>query len=117
MSRCSIEKLSYQRRYYNKHRHDLLAKRKLWSADNYESIRNTALQFNYNLTLEQFNKLVTKQNGKCLLCDQTKKLCVDHDHKTGKVRGLLCKGCNVRLSWFENKKQFRKIMQYLKKEI
>ena len=115
MGRCSIEQLSYQRCYYRKNRRKILADKKQWAADHYDSIRNNALQCKYGLTLEQFNKFVVKQNGKCMLCGFKKKLCVDHCHKTGVVRGLLCKGCNTRLSWFDNEKQFKKVMQYLKK--
>lgn len=33
------------------------------------------------------------------------KLCIDHDHKTGKFRGLLCSKCNYNLGWYENLKE------------
>ncbi len=49
----------------------------------------------YGLTLEDYNKLVEKQEGKCAICGRLDdNLHVDHDHKTGQVRGLLCKLCN-----------------------
>lgn len=49
------------------------------------------------MTLDAYNELLTKQGGKCFLCGELAKrtLCIDHDHKTGKVRGLLCIGCNT----------------------
>lgn len=57
----------------------------------------------YNMTLEDYNILVKQQNGLCAICGTVettsnqfgpRSLCVDHDHKTGKVRGLLCSQCN-----------------------
>ena len=49
--------------------------------------------------------MLRKQKGKCLLCDTTapndKRLVIDHDHRTGKVRGLLCSQCNLRLGVLE----------------
>lgn len=62
-----------------------------------EKIRH--LRNKYNITPEQYNELFNKQNGKCMICkkhqSELKKLLgVDHNHKTGKVRGLLCDNCN-----------------------
>jgi hypothetical protein len=52
----------------------------------------------YGLTPEQYDLIYVTQGGKCAICQiatgKTKKLAVDHDHKTGKVRGLLCSTCN-----------------------
>jgi hypothetical protein len=53
----------------------------------------------YGITEKQFDDLVLKQDGKCAICntepDTAKKtLAVDHDHKTGAIRGLLCHYCN-----------------------
>ncbi len=52
----------------------------------------------YNLTIEEYNFLVIQQCNLCLICGNilTKKIrcCIDHDHITGKVRGLLCNNCN-----------------------
>lgn len=61
------------------------------------------LERNYNLTYDEYLEIHKKQQGLCYIC-KTKgfvmakhhklKLVVDHDHKTGKVRGLLCHNCN-----------------------
>lgn len=58
------------------------------------------LQRKFNITQEDFNNIFNQQNGCCDICKlhQTnfkKAFCVDHDHKTGKIRGLLCDNCNL----------------------
>jgi len=57
---------------------------------------------NYKMTMAQFNERLAAQHGKCALAHCGKPLNVttahiDHDHSTGKVRGLLCIGCNTSL--------------------
>ena len=57
----------------------------------------------YNLTLEEYKQLEIEQNNRCAIClngvsgmsHSNKRLSIDHDHLTGKVRGLLCGNCNV----------------------
>lgn len=56
----------------------------------------------YNLTIEQYDAIVKKQNNLCAICEGNNfgkhdKLFVDHDHFTKKVRGLLCINCNTLL--------------------
>lgn len=63
-------------------------------------IRIQNMKNKYGLSLDDYDKLLIKQNGVCAICKhkETKKgidfLPVDHNHKTGKVRGLLCNACN-----------------------
>lgn len=65
--------------------------------------RKCTLKIKHGMTLEQYNELLVKQNSKCLICGidvkNTKRgiLTVDHCHKTGKTRGLLCHCCNAGL--------------------
>lgn len=53
----------------------------------------------YGLTIDDYNSMLKYQNGVCKICLHpcTKRLAVDHCHKTGKVRGLLCASCNALL--------------------
>jgi formate dehydrogenase maturation protein FdhE len=58
----------------------------------------------YSLPIEQYEELLVKQNGVCAICgskqtDSKKhgRLCIDHDHETEKIRGLLCSNCNTAL--------------------
>lgn len=51
----------------------------------------------YGIDASTFNRMVSDQNGRCAICMRKAKLCVDHDHETGLIRGLLCHFCNVML--------------------
>ncbi len=54
----------------------------------------------YGLSPERYNLMFMQQQGKCLICQESgRKLVVDHDHKTGSVRGLLCGHCNSMLGF------------------
>ncbi len=69
--------------------------------------RMAHLRHCFGLTLEDYDKMSEEQNGVCAICDginlDGRRLYVDHDHETGKVRGLLCLKCNNRLGVLENK--------------
>lgn len=73
----------------------------------------------YGITQKDYNKYFKIQRGECAIChihqkDLKQKLCVDHDHKTGKVRGLLCKKCNIGLGYFkDNRKLLKSAVDYL----
>jgi hypothetical protein len=65
--------------------------------------RRTHLKRKYNITLEEYDAMYTKQDGRCAICDeQYPILCVDHCHATGRVRGLLCPRCNKALGVFND---------------
>ncbi|MBU0847166.1 endonuclease VII domain-containing protein [Patescibacteria group bacterium] len=71
--------------------------------------RATGYLRRYNLTWPEFTQLQNNQNGTCAICgkifspqtwDKRTDICIDHDHQTGKVRGLLCHLCNRGLGQF-----------------
>ena len=64
----------------------------------------------YGLTQPEFERMLQEQDGKCFFCRRDfaamfngkfSPICVDHDHQTNRVRGLLCRKCNMLLGWLE----------------
>ncbi len=66
-----------------------------------ERERDRRLRRLYGISQRVYRTMLTTQNGHCAICPRApkagKNLHVDHDHKTGRVRGLLCFRCNRRL--------------------
>ena len=69
-----------------------------------ENEKDRVLKSRYNIGLEDFEALVKKQKNTCPICHRqfarARTTTVDHDHKTGRVRGLLCQRCNLGLGQF-----------------
>ena len=89
--------------------------------ENPERTRNNDLKRNYGITLDEHTQMYEEQNGVCAVCEKPgdgkwKKLCVDHDHKTGKVRQLLCRNCNMILGQVDDSiNHLGKLTAYLQK--
>lgn len=99
----------YLKNYYKDYKMTNKEHRKL-------SERTRHLRIKYGITLEDYNRMFTEQEGRCLICGVKKeKLHVDHNHLTGKVRSLLCFHCNAGLGHFhENTDLINKAIEYLK---
>lgn len=96
--------LAQKKEYRAANKDKILAKNKEYRAANKEEIKYQKKEYsllkNYKITLNDYNILFNKQNGCCKICGVNElllkgSLCVDHCHSTGKVRGLLCKACNL----------------------
>jgi hypothetical protein len=78
------------------------------------------LKRRYGITLDQFNRLLAAQGGHCVFCEATKeksghRLAVDHDKKTGRVRGILCRRHNSALGTLgDTPEALEKVMEYLR---
>jgi hypothetical protein len=90
---------------------------------NLERLRNKGrdVERTYGISLKDYENLYIRQNGMCAICHHPEPvksrlfLSVDHDHKTGRVRGLLCSKCNMALGLFEDKTdRLRSAAIYLK---
>lgn len=63
--------------------------------------RKSALKTKFGMTIDDYERLLEKQNGVCAIClrgeRKNKRLSVDHDHATKRIRGLLCNDCNTKV--------------------
>jgi hypothetical protein len=92
------------------HKEKYPEKAKRW---NKENPHYSLSQAGVNVTAEDFHKLLSEQNGKCAVCgyapkENEKRLCIDHDHNTNEVRGLLCSRCNRGIGMFGDNANFLK---------
>jgi hypothetical protein len=75
----------------------------------------------YGLSQEAYDALLEKQDYRCAVCNKPFALyqpCVDHDHKTGRVRGILCHNCNIGIGKFNDKPALLELASlYLKQVI
>lgn len=125
-------------RYYARHRDKVLERSKEWRENNREQYnlymlnmkqtdpefyklraRRYNLKREYGLSLDQYDELLERQKGCCAICGRhqsglNKTLAVDHSHRTKRVRGLLCTGCNYRLvARHEDGDILRKVADYI----
>lgn len=82
--------------------------------------RNSRLKNWYGIDLETYNMMWALQEGKCAIChkhqtDNGRRLAVDHEHSTGKIRNLLCQYCNTALGLLqEDLSVMSALVEYLK---
>lgn len=75
---------------------------KKYARQNPDKIKSAALLRRYGVSLQAREEMFAKQGGVCAICKQKKKLGIDHDHATGKVRALLCSPCNTALGLLQD---------------
>lgn len=107
-------------------REDYNAYMREWRQKNPQSVRRFNLR-RYGITLEEYERMLVAQEGVCAACGQPEKtvhaktgnpnsLAVDHDHETGKVRGLLCSPCNRALGLIgDSLERAQALVRYLEK--
>jgi len=81
--------------------------------------RGKAYERKYGITEEDFQRMLAEQRGVCAICQRHQlyqRLAVDHDHRSKKVRGLLCVQCNRGLGrFFDSPYRLRRAAEYLEK--
>ena len=112
-SKCKDCKNAYSRNYNNVNKDALKNLHKEWAERNKSKIRLSQIKYNYNLTEEEYEALPKA----CEVCGNTENLCIDHDHITGKVRGVLCSRCNSALGLLgDSKEVILKLASYIEKQ-
>jgi nitrate/TMAO reductase-like tetraheme cytochrome c subunit len=123
-----------RREWERKNRVKLTANAKAWREANPDSVKEhyqnakpkrkaIQLKINYGISLEEWNSMLIAQEFQCAICktsdpgDQNSKAWqTDHCHETGKVRGILCRQCNLGLGYFkDNVKALQEAIAYLEK--
>ena len=99
-------------KYRRKHPERVRANWKKWRARGRDTIVNGDLRRTFGISLADYNAMLKAQGGTCAICRRPEtfklagkarpRLSVDHDHQTGKIRGLLCHKCNRGLGNFED---------------
>jgi hypothetical protein len=91
-----------------------------WRAEGSERQRARQLQKKYGITVAEFDAMLAAQRGGCAICSaavnpNARSLAVDHCHKTGKVRGILCGRCNLAIGQFDDDPDLlRRAVMYLR---
>ncbi len=99
--------------------------RRAWDAANPEKVRGYLLK-KYGITLDEYTRILKSQRYNCAICKlketattkagKTMKLAIDHCHTSGKIRGLLCSGCNRAIGYLrENPESCIAAAAYLRK--
>lgn len=115
-----------RRKVYLKYREDEIKLAREWCLKNPEKTKSYKLLEKFNIDYDYYKFMLEMQNDVCACCGmkETRKhrsgsiqqLSVDHDHKNGKIRGLLCSSCNTSLGLIkENINTLKEMINYLEK--
>lgn len=74
------------------------------------------------MSYNEFEQLLELQDGKCAICgvvasELKRAIDVDHCHKTGKIRGLICRRCNAALGWIEKVMTLEELKGFLRRDV
>jgi len=95
----------YCRRYRLKNKEKIREYRKLWNKTEAGKLYKKRWRYKIKITLSQHKDLINKQKNLCAICgkqEKNKALAIDHNHLTGKIRGLLCQKCNRGIGCFND---------------
>lgn len=116
LSRCTDCINAAQREYYSRNKDRIKAKEREYRAKEDPTLRrerhlSATLKRVYGISKDEFYVMLKSQHGCCKICQKVLKrgpggASVDHCHKTGYVRGILCQKCNAGLGMFEDTPEF-----------
>jgi DNA-binding transcriptional MerR regulator len=106
------------RSYYLRNRAKVMEKQRLYRANNKERLASQHRARKYGMSEDEFHSLLSLQQGRCAICGTInfggRGYQVDHNHQTGKVRGILCFRCNTAIGFIdESMETVGKIIAYL----
>jgi hypothetical protein len=127
----AYDRLTYNREYAREHRAEMVARTRAWRKANPEKARESSYKWRrenpekallskrrtyyrrvYGLELEEIEATIAAQGGVCPICSIELKFGgkngahVDHDHKSGRIRGITCCNCNTGLGQFKENPEF-----------
>lgn len=112
----------YKRKYWEKNKEVLKKKRQEYKRKNKIAIKIGKIQHRLKISKNEATRLYNLTiNGVCAICGKPESLSrqsisIDHNHNTGKIRGLLCSKCNTAIGYFgENIKYLQNAIKYLQK--
>lgn len=113
----------YYKKRYSETKDQVAVRHKEYYKNNKDKKKEYDFHHYYGITIHEYDELLMKQNGVCAICGKPethiqygkfRPLSVDHDHATGKVRGLLCTGCNRGIGFLrDDPKLLNKAAEYL----
>jgi hypothetical protein len=112
-------KKAYMREWKKENKDKVNTSRRASRKRNPDTQRASKYRLSYGITLEEYDAMFASQEGKCYICKVHQsalknKLCVDHRHRDGKVRKLLCRKCNSSAGLMqENIQNIRALADYL----
>lgn len=114
----TASKREYNRAYYAANRERNLAASRRWAREHPEEVRAYHRRKTYGITPEVYRDLLVGQAGRCLVCGRVPdhEMVIDHDHQSGRIRGLLCRTCNGMLGFArDNPVNLRQAADYLER--
>jgi len=114
------EKCAFMRKRYRKENPEKINQiARVWRDENREKVNSTAIYGRLGITGEQRYKIIEAHGNKCDVCQcellESKLACVDHDHATGVIRGILCHNCNRALGLLkDNEVIIQRLVEYLR---
>lgn len=107
----------YVRKWERKNKKQVNKTKRKYQQQNRKAYRSYELKCKYGITNQEFSKLLDNQNYRCAVCKRPfvdLKVEIDHNHKTGLVRGLLCRRCNALMGWVDQFKLLKRALKYAK---